>query len=94
MANPFYLWQRLLSRGKVEKNEKKIEKENKENKEFSKEALQLLEILRKENWEIENFLLRSYKNLPVSSESKKSFTIILLVIAFLVQLLLQILPLQ
>jgi len=73
MANPLHFWQKLLSRGKVEKSEKEIEKENKKNKEFSKEALQLLEILGKENCEIKDFLLRSYKNLPISPESKKMF---------------------
>jgi SAM-dependent methyltransferase len=67
MANRVSFCQSSLS----SKN-KKPEK-NRENKELSEETLRLLKILEKENWEIKNFLVRSYKALPVSPESKKKF---------------------
>lgn len=41
--------------------------------EFSREALQLIEALERENPRAKDFLLRSYKGLPVSLEAEESF---------------------
>jgi len=60
----------------------KSEKENKSAKgntreektaKFTEDALQLLEILGGENQKIKNFLINSYKSLPVSLETKEEF---------------------
>jgi ubiquinone/menaquinone biosynthesis C-methylase UbiE len=76
MANKFYYWQKFLSKFELWKSEREnkeeIKREEKETK-FSEEALQLLETLEKENWQIKEFLIKDYKGLPVSPETKEIF---------------------
>ena len=75
MANQFYLWQKFLSRFGLWKSEKEnsaLNEENIKNRELSEEALQLLEILGKENLRVKEFLINNYKGLPVSPEMEEA----------------------
>jgi SAM-dependent methyltransferase len=58
---------------KLKKNKKMVFWLNKKNKEFPEDALQLIETLGKESWEVKEFLTRDYKGLPVSLETKEAF---------------------
>ena len=75
MANKFYRGQRFLSRFRLWKSEKEnsaLNEENIKNRELSEEALQLLEILGKENLRVKEFLINNYKGLPVSPEMEEA----------------------